>query len=162
MKFVLSFTLAFLTFTAHASKVEVVGVTLMQPQTVFSERNVNMANLSSAIQRIQSNLLAEASKAELPSSSGFFVLAFNHKKQVKLWFDFKTQLPTQVANKLRAVVDKEEGITLSQGYVLLALNVVIDGSKEQLQYPFPSKWKAYLKEQNKQMNGEQIVQGLWP
>lgn len=160
----LSFALIIFFFSGqlYASQLTFQGVTLLQPNAVFEEKQIDVKELSSYIKEIQGLLIQKVNEMEFPQKSGYFVIAVKERNKAKLWLDFKSEISAKQSQVLEDVVSNRKAFNVSNGTIIFALNASIDGSNDSLTSPLPEEWRIFIKSQNKQMDIELLVNTIWP
>ncbi|GGI96225.1 hypothetical protein GCM10007978_37420 [Shewanella hanedai] len=162
MKLAFALFISFLSVQLSASELSFQGITLLQPDIVFEEKQINVEEVMNYIKEIQGLLIKRVSGMKLPKKSGYFVIAIKNGNKAKLWLDFKSEIPIKKSQALQDVISNVKAFNVSNGAIIFALNASVDGSNDSLTSPFPEEWRIFIKSQSEPMQIEQLVNTIWP
>ena len=139
------------------------GVSLLQPESDIQPRVRSVEELSSYIKSIQSaSSKFFKNHPSIQSSSGYIVVAVKPVQQSNVWFDFTPKLPGEVAMQLSKDIRRLLPMRVTQGPVVFALQVGVNGAKPPSgPMPRPEEWAAEAGKVGHPIETSEMVLRLW-
>jgi len=140
------------------------SIVLLQPMAIV-ERRADVNPLSEYILALQASAERFAATLQDKSSrNGFIVFATRPDKSVKVWLDFKPELPAEESLALISQLEAVPVCPVREGTVVVALNVSIWPQGDPLPamaMPAPKEWLEAVKGQDS-VEVTQLVDSIWP
>ena len=140
------------------------SIVLLQPMPML-ERRADVEPLSEYILALQASAERFAAALQDKSSrNGFIVFATRPDKSVKIWLDFKPELPAEESLALISQLEAVPVCPVREGTVVVALNVSMwpqGDAPSAMSMPAPKEWLEALKGQDS-VEVTQLVDSIWP
>ena len=127
-----------------AQPIQLAGVVLLQPESVFQQRMGNSSTLAAYVRSVQdATAAAVQSSGSKPSAGGFLVVALRPGGKSNAWLDFEPILPPSLATSIVFRVRSVEVPAVSGGTVVFALKLSLWGGAVPAKVtPMPVEWQA--------------------
>ena len=163
MRILFPLSLCLMSFVSNAADTKFGGIVLLQPDFVLQEKGINVQDFANFIRAVQAQTEKEWKTENLPSSTGFLVVAVREGKKVNSWLDMEPAIPAEVEKRTRQLLSASEGFHVSRGTVVFAIKTSVNGASEtSRQTPMPKEWQAAMKSRLLPVETENLVKLVWP
>ena len=148
-----------------AADVQMTSVTLMQPDSVYSERGISVKDLSNTILQAVEKTKNAWEKETLPPGAGFIVLALRNDGQINAWLDMRPEITEAVENDTIQQIRQIQGPQFTDGMAILAIQISVNGGKiesEEITLPMPKAWDKARYAFSEPVDIETLVRHVWP
>ena len=157
------FLLAFCCSASAAQPYNLHSVTLLQPQSIVSERVQPVEKLASYIDRVDEAASRSLAHSPAKPTSGYIAIAVRPGRVSKAWLDLSPALPRPLEARVTAAIEAVRPFAAKRGVVIFALNVILWGAPPtKQQWPRPAMWLRAVKKAGHSLTIDEVVNRVWP
>lgn len=145
-----------------AENYRMIGVTMLQPDFVLSQRVSDPNRLADYISRL-SNTLGESAKSHLSAvpAGGHIVVGVRPRGKSKVWLALEPPLPAPLANKLIMAAQLVPPPQIKGGTVVFGMKVSFWGGAAEGVQPYPAQWRAIAKKHSQPIEAANLADLAW-